>query len=281
MLTYSYLQGVEPPPRRPRDRCGETPSPLEKANAQLKRKRRRITNSAGVPAGTCICCTQDTTNFALIFRVPDVTGIFRRAPGGSRPRTARRSDGRTNLHEGRRAPLAFARSSTYRWSRQARWTGSSQNEKVPVQFESESRGRREGELPIYLRLVTCQPGPHRVAVRVERRRRHVPVAGDLLPSAVEEAQRRPRQLERAEGVVVDGDLQALAGYLVPAVHLVDRANLPGRDPHLGEMSEQVRCRPVRERLLDQGDRLFAVGHPFGVGSETRRGRVDVERLAQP
>src|SRR3954452_20100395 len=79
MLTYSYLQGVEPPPRRPRDRCGETPSPLEKANAQLKRKRRRITNSAGVPAGTCICCTQDTTNFALIFRVRDVTGVSRRA----------------------------------------------------------------------------------------------------------------------------------------------------------------------------------------------------------
>src|SRR3954464_12918712 len=77
MLTYSYLQGVEPPPRRPRDRCGETPSPLEKANAQLKRKRRRITNSAGVPAGTCICCTQDTTNFAPISRVRDVRGVSR------------------------------------------------------------------------------------------------------------------------------------------------------------------------------------------------------------
>src|SRR4051812_42552134 len=100
MLTYSYLRGVEPPPRRPRDRCGETPSPLEKANAQLKRKRRRITNSAGVPAGTCICCTQDTTNFAQIFRVRDVTGVFRRASSGSRPLTPRRSDGRTPSRRG-------------------------------------------------------------------------------------------------------------------------------------------------------------------------------------
>src|SRR3954468_16497748 len=95
MLTYSYLQGVEPPPRRPRDRCGETPSPLEKANAQLKRKRRRITNSAGVPAGTCICCTQDTTNFALIFRVREATGVFRPAPRRPGPGAPRRSDGRT------------------------------------------------------------------------------------------------------------------------------------------------------------------------------------------
>src|SRR3954468_12110926 len=82
MLTNSYLQGVEPPPRRPRCRCGETPSPLEKAIAQLKRKRRRITNSAGVPAGTCICCTHDPTNSGPRFRVRDETGLTR---GGTGP----------------------------------------------------------------------------------------------------------------------------------------------------------------------------------------------------
>src|SRR4051794_4369168 len=129
MLTYSYLQGVEPPPRRPRDRCGETPSPLEKANAQLKRKRRRITNSAGVPAGTCICCTQDTTNFAQIFRVRDVTGIFRRAPSSSRPRTLRRSDGRNTISTRAGVRLLLRQIVDVLLVQTARWTGSSQNAK--------------------------------------------------------------------------------------------------------------------------------------------------------
>src|SRR3954468_15751390 len=127
MLTYSYLQGVEPPPRRPRDRCGETPSPLEKANAQLKRKRRRITNSAGVPAGTCICCTQDTTNFAQIFRVRDATGIFRRPPTGPRPRTLRRSGGRNTNATMAGVRLLLRQIGDVLLVQTARWTGSSQN----------------------------------------------------------------------------------------------------------------------------------------------------------
>src|SRR3954447_9936549 len=191
MLTYSYLQGVEPPPRRPRDRCGETPSPLEKANAQLKRKRRRITNSAGVPAGTCICCTQDTTNFAQIFRVRDVTGIVRRAPSGSRPGTLRRSDGRITIstRAGMRPLLRqIGDVLLVQTGEMDRFVP--EREGRLVQYELGGRGDRGS--PVRLRSAACQPGPHRVAIRVERRRRHVRVAGDLLPSAVEEAQRRPR-----------------------------------------------------------------------------------------
>src|SRR4051794_41325059 len=40
------IRGVEPPPRRPRDRCGETPSPLEKLVSNSRENADRITNSA-------------------------------------------------------------------------------------------------------------------------------------------------------------------------------------------------------------------------------------------
>src|SRR3954453_4008803 len=102
MLTNSYLQGVEPPPRRPRCRCGETPSPLEKAIAQLKRKRRRITNSAGVPAGTCICCEHDPTNSRPRFRVRDETGLTRAGTGAGSTVPAR-------LPEALRVPAQVSR----------------------------------------------------------------------------------------------------------------------------------------------------------------------------
>src|SRR3954447_1838894 len=70
MLAYSYIRGLEPPPRRPHDRCGETPSPLEKLLLNSRENADRITNSAGVrPAGTCICCVPDPTNDRRGFRV--------------------------------------------------------------------------------------------------------------------------------------------------------------------------------------------------------------------
>src|SRR4051794_21517147 len=48
-LSHAHLlliRGVEPPPRRPRDRCGETPSPLEKLVSNSRENADRITNSA-------------------------------------------------------------------------------------------------------------------------------------------------------------------------------------------------------------------------------------------
>src|SRR3954447_2296926 len=45
------IRGVEPPPRRPRADAVKNAEPPRKASRSYKRKRRRITNSAGVPAG--------------------------------------------------------------------------------------------------------------------------------------------------------------------------------------------------------------------------------------
>jgi hypothetical protein len=43
---------------------------------------------------------------------------------------------------------------------------------------------------------------------------------------------------RAEGRVVDVDEQALRDGLVPGVHLVEGAHLPGRDAELGQALQQ-------------------------------------------
>ena len=61
-----------------------------------------------------------------------------------------------------------------------------------------------------------QPGAHRVAVLVERRRRGVVAMGDLGAVGLEEPQRWAGQRDRAEHRVVDVDEQALARGLLPA-----------------------------------------------------------------
>jgi hypothetical protein len=62
MLVLLLIRGWNRHLGGPTTDTGETPSPLEKFKLRLKRKRRRITNSAGVPAGTCICCWCNPTN---------------------------------------------------------------------------------------------------------------------------------------------------------------------------------------------------------------------------
>ena len=91
----------------------------------------------------------------------------------------------------------------------------------------------------------------------------------------------PASRSAAEGVVVDVDEQSLAAGLLPGVHLVDGADLPGRDADLVEPGEQVRRLPAGEDALDELDEPLAVGDAFPVGRQAGSGGVEVEAGTEP
>ena len=98
---------------------------------------------------------------------------------------------------------------------------------------------------------------------------------------VEEPQRRPGQRQPAERRVLDVDEQALRERLVPAVDLVDGADLARRDADLREPGQQVLGGDVGEGPLEQGDHLVAVARRGRRWSPSRAPRGRAELGAQP
>jgi hypothetical protein len=104
--------------------------------------------------------------------------------------------------------------------------------------------------------------------------------GLSLRAGIEEPQRRTGQLYPAQGGVLDVDQEALGERLVPAVDLVDRADLPGRDAGGGEPGQQLLGGNVGERALEQFDDLLPVPDPLAVGGQARGVGVEVELRAE-
>ena len=104
--------------------------------------------------------------------------------------------------------------------------------------------------------------PDRQAVLVQHRRRLVstrPPSSTGWPTG---------QRDGAEAGV-DRDQQALRPGLVPAVHLVQRADLPGRDAEFRQALHQLVAPVATEGGVDRGDHRVPVGHPIGVAFPLR------------
>ncbi|MCY1225154.1 hypothetical protein D9M72_373440 [compost metagenome] len=95
--------------------------------------------------------------------------------------------------------------------------------------------------------------------------------------SAEEPQRRTGQAHVPQDLVVDVDHQALRMHLLPGVHLVQGADLAGRDAGGVEFGEQLPGFVIGECLLHLFDDFLAVAHPVRVAGEFGTRCVDSER----
>ena len=108
---------------------------------------------------------------------------------------------------------------------------------------------------------SLEPGSDGLVVLAEAGRREVGLAGAGVRVVVE-AERRAGELDAAEGRVVDVDQQALGQRLLPLVHLLEVADLAGRDPLVRKAFQPHVRRLGGERGLDRGGQLVAMRDPL-------------------
>jgi len=97
---------------------------------------------------------------------------------------------------------------------------------------------------------------------------------------VEEAQRRSRQCDGAQGGVVDVDEQSLGPGLLGGVHRVQRPHLPHGDAGLLQLRDQLVGAHLGEPPLHQVSDLGGVRCPLTVGRHTLLRRVEAQASAE-
>jgi hypothetical protein len=92
-----------------------------------------------------------------------------------------------------------------------------------------------------------------------------------------ESQRRPWQVDLAEGRMIDFEQESLGFCLVPFVYPVQRAHLPGRDSGLVQVAQERNDVPVSECVVDELDQGLPMLDPRRVVGEKRVCRVNTDK----